>query len=78
MIAELVYSDDGKPLGMVIQGENPGEKEVLARYHREGMVAVSYNAKDGLVVIFGRPAPNPAPKDTDAEEEPAYPSKYAG
>ena len=78
MIAEVVHDDAGKPLGMVIQGENAEEKGVLAKYHREGMMAVSYSDRDGLVVIFGRPFITPPPKETEAEDIAADPNPYVG
>lgn len=78
MIAEVLYNDDKKVLGMVLQGENSKETDVLSRYHREGMMPVAFSGSEGLVVTFGRPVVQPAAGETDTEEEPIHPGKYAG
>ena len=78
MHAEVIYGDDKKPLGISLQQSQNGENQILERCMNEGILPVSFNAREGLVVTFGQRAETVTSDDTDGVEEPTEPSRWAG
>lgn len=78
MRVQVIYGDEGSPLGLNLVGQGDGENQVLQRFQKEGMMPLSFNPKEGLVVTFGHPVGTDTGGEGEDDDIPTEASRWAG
>lgn len=78
MRVQVIYGDDETPLGINLVGQGDGENQVLQRLQKEGMLPISYNPREGLVVTFGHQVGADTGAEMESDFTPTEGSRWAG